>query len=126
MKDKIEKVLVEVYSTREMLGRMDNPEKLKEINRVVAKPAPYPVNYIEAAAKPKSTVAATNTSDPTARPGTSHTLIMASKFETHAAEQVITKLRAVVNSREMEVAVDRIRKTRGSKCRSELLIDRRR
>ncbi|GBP42610.1 hypothetical protein EVAR_87161_1 [Eumeta japonica] len=39
---------------KEILGQMDVPEKLEEIRKVVAKPAPRPMNYAEAATKPKS------------------------------------------------------------------------
>ncbi|GBP88969.1 hypothetical protein EVAR_87741_1 [Eumeta japonica] len=102
-------------TTKEMLGQVHVPEKLKKIRRVVAKLAPRLMNYAEAAAKPKSMVAAAKTPGPTVRPGISHTLIVESKFENHTAEQVITKLRGVVDARELGVAVDRIRKARGQK-----------
>ncbi|GBP76690.1 Hydrocephalus-inducing protein homolog [Eumeta japonica] len=85
-----------------MLGRMNVPEKLEEICRIVAKAAPRPLNYVEAAAKPKSMVAAAKTSGPTARPGTSHILVMASTFENHTSDQVITKLRGVIDARKIE------------------------
>ncbi|GBP42609.1 hypothetical protein EVAR_87160_1 [Eumeta japonica] len=44
---------------------------------------------------------------------------MASKFENHTAEQVITKVRGVIDAREMGVAVDQIRKARGQKINSD-------
>ncbi|GBP72811.1 hypothetical protein EVAR_40312_1 [Eumeta japonica] len=115
MENKMEKLLAEVASTKEMLGQMRVPEALAEIRKVVARPAPRIMNYAEAAAKPKTAAAAAKTPGPSTRLGTGHTLIVASKFENHTAEHVITKLRGVVDAREMGVAVDRMRKARGQK-----------
>ncbi|GBP23615.1 hypothetical protein EVAR_80232_1 [Eumeta japonica] len=111
----MEKLLAEVASTKEILGQMHVPEILEEIRTVVARLAPRTMNCAEAAAKPKATVAAAKTPGPTIKSGTGHTLIVASKFENHTAEQVITKLRGVVDAREMGMAVNRIRKARGQK-----------
>ncbi|GBP89238.1 hypothetical protein EVAR_71124_1 [Eumeta japonica] len=85
IEEKMEKLLAEVSSTKEMLGQMNVPEKLEKIRKVVAKPVPRLMNYAKAAAKPKSMVAAAKTPGPTVRPGISHTFIMASKFENHTA-----------------------------------------
>ncbi|GBP26464.1 hypothetical protein EVAR_85966_1 [Eumeta japonica] len=105
MEDKMEKLLAEVTSTKEMLGQMHVPERLEEIRKVVAKPAPHMMDYAEAAVKSKTMVAFAKTS--TVRLGNGHTFIVASKFENHTAEQVITKLCGVVDARETGVAVDR-------------------
>ncbi|GBP94925.1 Retrovirus-related Pol polyprotein from type-1 retrotransposable element R1 [Eumeta japonica] len=114
--DNVEKLLAEISSTKEILGRVDVSEKLEEISRVaVAKPAPRSAKYAEAVAKPKLTIATAKTSGPAARSETSHTLIVALKFKIHTAEQVIIKLRKGVDTREMGMAVDRIRKARGQK-----------
>ncbi|GBP28958.1 hypothetical protein EVAR_83857_1 [Eumeta japonica] len=99
MENKMEKLLAEVASTKEMLGQMRVPEALAEIRKVVARPAPRIMNYAEAAAKPKTAAAAAKTPGPSTRLGTGHTLIVASKFENHTAEHVITKLRGVVDAR---------------------------
>ncbi|GBP92821.1 hypothetical protein EVAR_57333_1 [Eumeta japonica] len=53
MENKMEKLLAEVASTKEMLGQMRVPEALAEIRKVVARPAPRIMNYAEAAAKPR-------------------------------------------------------------------------
>ncbi|GBP01739.1 hypothetical protein EVAR_72846_1 [Eumeta japonica] len=58
--EKIERLLAEVASTKEMLGQMRVPEALAEIRKVVARPAPRIMNYAEAAAKPKTAAAAAN------------------------------------------------------------------
>ncbi|GBP93911.1 hypothetical protein EVAR_90911_1 [Eumeta japonica] len=53
MEEKLERLLAEVASTREMLGQMHVPERLEEIRKVVTRPAPRVMNYAEAAAKPR-------------------------------------------------------------------------
>ncbi|GBO99853.1 hypothetical protein EVAR_90711_1 [Eumeta japonica] len=73
------------------------PEALAEIRKVVARPAPRIMNYAEAAAKPRQRPPPQTR--PLTRLGTGHTLIVASKFENHTAEHVITKLRGVVDAR---------------------------
>ncbi|GBP48623.1 hypothetical protein EVAR_28009_1 [Eumeta japonica] len=42
-----------ISSTRTLLGHFDGPEELANPRTVKAKPALHPLNYIEAAAKPK-------------------------------------------------------------------------
>ncbi|GBP48762.1 hypothetical protein EVAR_32782_1 [Eumeta japonica] len=54
-------------------------------------------------------------SSPEVQSGAGHTLIISSKYENHTAEQVVTKLRGVVDAREMGLAVDRLRKARNQK-----------
>ncbi|GBO99843.1 hypothetical protein EVAR_90707_1 [Eumeta japonica] len=80
MENKMEKLLAEVASTKEMLGQMRVPEALAEIRKVVARPAPRIMNYAEAAAKPKTAAAAAKTPGPSTRLGTGHTLIVASQI----------------------------------------------
>ncbi|GBP72934.1 hypothetical protein EVAR_41150_1 [Eumeta japonica] len=42
--------------------------------------------------------------------GLVHTLIVSLKYETHTAEYVVSKLRSVVNARDMGMVVDRLRR----------------
>ncbi|GBP86148.1 hypothetical protein EVAR_57852_1, partial [Eumeta japonica] len=59
VESKIEKMMVEVTSTRTILGHFDVPEKLEAIRKAVeTRPAPRPQNYAEAAARPKPLAAA--------------------------------------------------------------------
>ncbi|GBP98479.1 hypothetical protein EVAR_59905_1 [Eumeta japonica] len=85
-----------------MLGQMRVPEALAEIRKVVARPAPRIMNYAEAAAKPRQRPPPRRPLAPL-RLGTD-TPSSWLKFENHTAEHVITKLRGVVDAREMGVA----------------------
>ncbi|GBP83807.1 hypothetical protein EVAR_56990_1 [Eumeta japonica] len=115
VESKIEKMMVEVTSTRTILGHFDVPEKLEAIRKAVeTRPAPRPQNYAEAAARPKPLAAAAQRS-PALRSGASHTLIISSRCENHTAEQVVARLRGVVDARGMGVAVDRLRKAGNQK-----------
>ncbi|GBP08080.1 hypothetical protein EVAR_39397_1 [Eumeta japonica] len=117
VEEKIDKMMVEVTSTRKILGHFDVPEKLEAIRKAVeAGSAPRTQNYAEAAARPKpSAAAAPKIPGPEVRSGAGHTLIISSKCENHTAEQVVVRLRGVVDAREMGVAVDRLRKAGNQK-----------
>ncbi|GBP86162.1 hypothetical protein EVAR_57866_1 [Eumeta japonica] len=111
LEPKIYKMAVEISSTRNILGHNDVPEKLDAIQKVVeSRPVPQPINYAEAAAKPKPKIKETGNAEeiePEPRSGPSHTLIISSKYENRLADQVGNMLRSVVDAREMRVAVDR-------------------
>ncbi|GBP91365.1 hypothetical protein EVAR_66982_1 [Eumeta japonica] len=87
----------------------DVPEKLKAIQKAVkAKPAAQPQNYLEAVARPKlSAAAAPKTPGPEVQSRANQTLIVSSRCENQTAEQMVAKLRRVVDARKMGVAVDR-------------------
>ncbi|GBP96832.1 hypothetical protein EVAR_85589_1 [Eumeta japonica] len=95
VESKIEKMMVEVTSTRTILGHFDVPEKLEAIRKAVeTRPAPRPQNYAEAAARPKPLAAAApKIPGPEVRSGAGHTLIISSRCENHTAEQVVARLR---------------------------------
>ncbi|GBP47891.1 hypothetical protein EVAR_33608_1 [Eumeta japonica] len=85
-------------------------------NALEAKTAPRALNYTEVAARSKPLAAAVpKTPGPEIRFGRGHILIVSSKYEKHTAEQVVAKLREVVDVREIGVAVDRLRKARNQK-----------
>ncbi|GBP24847.1 Putative 115 kDa protein in type-1 retrotransposable element R1DM [Eumeta japonica] len=114
---KIDKMAGEVSSTRNLLGHFDVPKKLEAIQKTLeAGIAPHALNYAEVAAKPKPLAAAPKRIPGSEiRTGAGHTLIISSRIENHTAEQVVTKLRSVIDAREMGVTVDRLRKTRNQK-----------
>ncbi|GBP79444.1 hypothetical protein EVAR_48907_1 [Eumeta japonica] len=91
VESKIERMMVEVTSTRTILGHFDVPEKLEAIRKAVeTRPAPRPQNYAEAAARPKPWLLPPKI--PAPGPA-GHTLIISSRCENHTAEQVVARLR---------------------------------
>ncbi|GBP35707.1 hypothetical protein EVAR_82641_1 [Eumeta japonica] len=94
----------------------DVPEKLDAIQKAVeSKPVPRPINYAEAAAKSKTKRLAQQKIVPKPRSGSSHILIISSKYENHTAEQVVNKLHGVVEARKLGVVVDRVRRAKNQK-----------
>ncbi|GBP00893.1 hypothetical protein EVAR_50162_1 [Eumeta japonica] len=96
------KTPAEVASTREMLGQMHVPERLEEIRKVVTRPAP---RYELRRSGGETQDGGRRREDPWPLYKTWYRTHPHRGFlENHTAEHVITKLRGVVDAREMGVA----------------------
>ncbi|GBP82534.1 hypothetical protein EVAR_91659_1 [Eumeta japonica] len=100
VESKIEKMMVEVTSTRTILGHFDVPEKLEAIRKAVeTRPARDHRTTPRRQRGRNPWLLPPKIPGPEVRSGAGHTLIISSRCENHTAEQVVARLRRWVDAR---------------------------